>query len=46
MGVREVSESVEDVIRSLTREVSDFPEPGIQFKDLTPVLADPKGLPL
>ncbi|BBY61413.1 adenine phosphoribosyltransferase [Mycolicibacterium sarraceniae] len=28
----------------MTREVSDFPEPGIQFKDLTPVLADPKGL--
>lgn len=22
----------------------DFPEPGIQFKDLTPVLADPHGL--
>ncbi len=28
------------VIASLTREVADFPEPGIQFKDLTPVLAD------
>ena len=32
------------VIRSLTREVADFPEPGIQFKDLTPVLADAHGL--
>jgi len=32
------------VIRSLTREVSDFPEPGVQFKDLTPVLADAAGL--
>ena len=32
------------VIESLTREVADFPEPGIQFKDLTPVLADPRGL--
>ncbi|MGZ6778600.1 MAG: adenine phosphoribosyltransferase [Mycobacterium sp.] len=32
------------VIESLTREVADFPEPGIQFKDLTPVLADPHGL--
>jgi adenine phosphoribosyltransferase len=31
-------------IASLTREVADFPEPGIQFKDLTPVLADPAGL--
>jgi adenine phosphoribosyltransferase len=32
------------VIRSLTREVADFPEPGVQFKDLTPLLADPHGL--
>ncbi len=24
--------------------MADFPEPGIQFKDLTPVLADPRGL--
>src|ERR1700754_680396 len=32
------------LIESLTREVADFPEPGIQFKDLTPVLADPHGL--
>ena len=31
------------VIQSLTREVADFPEPGIQFKDLTPVLADAHG---
>lgn len=33
-----------DVIAALLREVPDFPEPGIQFKDLTPVLADPRGL--
>ena len=26
------------------RRVPDFPAPGIQFKDLTPVLADPLGL--
>ena len=32
------------VIEALTREVADFPEPGIQFKDLTPVLADAHGL--
>jgi adenine phosphoribosyltransferase len=32
------------VIASLTREVPDFPEPGIQFKDLTPLLADAQGL--
>jgi adenine phosphoribosyltransferase len=35
---------VRAVIESLTREVTDFPEPGVQFKDLTPVLADPHGL--
>lgn len=35
---------VSQVIASLTREVPDFPEPGIQFKDLTPVLADGDGL--
>lgn len=35
---------VAQVIASLLREVPDFPEPGIQFKDLTPVLADAGGL--
>lgn len=37
-------EGVAGVIASLMREVPDFPEPGIQFKDLTPVLADARGL--
>lgn len=32
------------VIAELTRNVADFPQPGIQFKDLTPVLADARGL--
>ena len=32
------------LIASLTREVADFPQPGIQFKDLTPLLADSRGL--
>lgn len=32
------------LVASLTREVPDFPEPGIQFKDLTPLLADRAGL--
>ena len=31
---------VADLIASLTREVADFPEPGVRFKDLTPVFAD------
>src|SRR3954462_14333102 len=44
VGARVVSPEVTAVIESLTREVADFPEPGIQFKDLTPVLADPRGL--
>ncbi len=38
------NDSVAGVIAALTREVADFPEPGIQFKDLTPVLADHRGL--
>src|SRR5690349_5014284 len=32
------------LVASLMREVPDFPEPGIQFKDLTPLLADARGL--
>jgi adenine phosphoribosyltransferase len=30
-----------DMIRSKVRDVPDFPKPGILFKDITPVLADP-----
>ncbi len=37
-------EALADVIASLTREVADFPEPGVQFKDLTPLFADPTGM--
>jgi adenine phosphoribosyltransferase len=32
------------LVATMMREVPDFPEPGIQFKDLTPVLADAHGL--
>jgi len=31
-------------IEGLIRNVPDFPQPGIQFKDITPVLQDPRGL--
>ncbi len=31
-------------IEGLIRNVPDFPQPGIQFKDITPVLQDPQGL--
>ncbi|WP_293004339.1 adenine phosphoribosyltransferase [Mycobacterium sp.] len=36
--------SAADLVAALTRQVADFPSPGIQFKDLTPVFADPAGL--
>lgn len=38
------SVAVARVIAALTREVDDFPQPGVQFKDLTPLFADPQGL--
>jgi len=47
MGSEVTGQDVADVaalIAALTREVADFPEPGIQFKDLTPLLADATGL--
>ncbi|MEB4212365.1 adenine phosphoribosyltransferase [Mycobacterium sp. 94-17] len=31
---------VAELIASLTRRVADFPKPGVQFKDLTPLFAD------
>src|SRR5262245_23413021 len=31
-------------LRSMIREVDDFPTPGVGFKDITPLLADPEGL--
>jgi len=33
--------AVENYIHSLLRDVPDFPKPGIVFKDITPLLADP-----
>lgn len=33
-----------DRLRALVRDVPDFPTPGVTFKDITPVLADPAGL--
>jgi adenine phosphoribosyltransferase len=49
LGAGTVSEhtgnpDISRLIESLMREVPDFPEPGIQFKDLTPLLADAEGL--
>lgn len=31
-------------LKALIRDVPDFPKPGILFKDITPLLADPGGL--
>jgi adenine phosphoribosyltransferase len=31
-------------LRDLIRDIPDHPEPGVVFKDITPLLADPKGL--
>jgi adenine phosphoribosyltransferase len=33
-----------EIIASLTRNVADFPKPGVQFKDLSPLFADRDGL--
>jgi adenine phosphoribosyltransferase len=33
-----------DYVRSLIRDVPDFPKPGILFKDITPLLASPRAL--
>ena len=35
-----------EYLRSLIRDVPDFPKPGVVFKDFTPLLADPRGLAL
>jgi adenine phosphoribosyltransferase len=34
----------ETLIRSLIRDVPDFPKPGIVFKDITPLVGSPAGL--
>lgn len=36
------SEALESRLRASIREIPDFPEPGIGFKDITPVLLDPE----
>ncbi|MGE2721692.1 adenine phosphoribosyltransferase [Mycolicibacterium celeriflavum] len=47
LGARPVSTGDDDIsalIGRMMRQVPDFPEPGIAFKDLTPLLADAHGL--
>lgn len=33
-------------VRKLIRDIPDFPQPGVLFRDITPLLADPAGLAL
>ncbi len=33
-------------LKQLIRDIPDFPKPGIMFRDITPLLADPSGLAL
>jgi adenine phosphoribosyltransferase len=33
-----------DIIRSLIRDIPDFPKPGILFRDITPLMENPEGL--
>ena len=33
-------------LKRLIRDIPDFPKPGILFRDITPLLADPSGLAL
>jgi adenine phosphoribosyltransferase len=40
----DVRVAAEDALRSLIRDIPDFPLPGVLFKDINPVLADPAGL--
>lgn len=36
--------NAKDILPGLIRDVPDYPEPGIVFKDITPLLADPAAL--
>jgi adenine phosphoribosyltransferase len=33
---------IEEKIKSVVRDIPDFPKPGILFRDITPILADPQ----
>ena len=34
--------SLDEVLRTHIRDIADYPKPGVVFKDITPLLADPK----
>lgn len=39
-----VPEQIALYVKSRIRTVSDWPQPGVQFRDITPLLADPKAM--
>jgi adenine phosphoribosyltransferase len=39
-----MSVALDSRLRALIREIPDFPRPGVAFKDITPLLADPSAL--
>jgi adenine phosphoribosyltransferase len=38
------STDIAELIRSRVRDIADYPQPGVMFKDITPLLADPAAL--
>ena len=41
-----IEDSIKEYLKENIRTISDFPKPGIQFKDITTLLLDKKALQL